>query len=293
MSDKVSLEVANPLQALSVSVSAMAPRLQISLQGEFDTSQFIRAVMVHIQTHKDVWKIIGPKVKRPTLYLAIERAAIDGLLIDGREAALVPFGDTVVYVPMYKGLLRLARQSGEIKDVHAEIVYRGDDFQWIPGTMDHPIHRAGWFEDDRGSPVGAWAMVRLKDGGCYVSTMTARTIIGIGLRAKNNAQQYNPKTGVRWEEWWKKTVLRNVLKTAPHGRRVASVIASDDEANPMDFSAVEIDHENGIEMQGIAEEESEPLPETDPEGQLKAIMSAVDGGSTETTKEDKKHGERN
>ena len=58
----------------------------------------------------------------------------DGLL---GQAYLIPFGSTCTLVPGYQGLMRLARQSGEIASIDAHPVRHGDDFSYRYGA-DHP-----------------------------------------------------------------------------------------------------------------------------------------------------------
>jgi recombination protein RecT len=44
------------------------------------------------------------------------------------EAYFVPYGQVCTFIPGYRGLIKLARQSGQVSDIYAEIVYENDEF---------------------------------------------------------------------------------------------------------------------------------------------------------------------
>jgi recombination protein RecT len=284
MSDAVAiLEAATPLKVISNSIYKMKRSLQDSLPADIRVDYFISTALLTIQGHKDLGKILGPKTNRQTLYLALRHAASDGLMIDGRQAAIVPFNNNrtsppsidVVYIPMYQGLLKLARHSGEIKDVVAEVVYEKDGFHYTPGHGDGPVHEVDWFSD-RGKPRGVYCMIRTRDGGVYVSTLSAREVLNIARRAKNNYYQYNPETGPCWPEWWKKTAVRRNLKYAPRGRgdrqeRLDSAIEHDNEVLDMDYlQPLDPSLDAPVELEAIEAE-----PDGAPEDQVKRIKAAV------------------
>jgi recombination protein RecT len=56
---------------------------------------------------------------RRSLFGAFVRLAQDGLLPDGREAAVVMFGNKAQAMPMIAGILKKIRQSGEVAKVSA------------------------------------------------------------------------------------------------------------------------------------------------------------------------------
>ncbi|MCC5747462.1 recombinase RecT, partial [Klebsiella pneumoniae] len=48
-------------------------------------------------------------------------------------AHVIPYGNQAQFQIGYKGLLRLAYRSGQIRRVNAEVVYEGDDFSYELG----------------------------------------------------------------------------------------------------------------------------------------------------------------
>lgn len=143
---------------------------------------------------------------------ACTNAAKDGLILDGKEAALVPFGKVVQYIPMVAGLLKKARNSGDISSIAAHVVYEQDDFTYVLGDDEH-IHHAPKF-GNRGKLIAVYAIARLKDGSVQREVMDSDAVMAIAEQSKNKAQ-YNPKTGKNYGEWWRKTVIRRISKYLP------------------------------------------------------------------------------
>jgi phage RecT family recombinase len=50
------------------------------------------------------------------------------------EAWLVPFKDQVTFIVGYRGLLKLAWQSGQLRNISARVVYEADDFDFAFGS---------------------------------------------------------------------------------------------------------------------------------------------------------------
>ena len=110
-----------PLAEVCGNIVAMKPNFEESLRNTgVSVDRFIQVAKQGLQTHKDVQKLLA--ADRKSLYLAIQKAASDGVMLDGREAALAVFGTEVVFMPMVQGLVKLARNSGEITNIEANIV---------------------------------------------------------------------------------------------------------------------------------------------------------------------------
>ncbi len=218
-----------PIGQICTTLDTMGKKFQEALDGTgINPSRFIATAKTAIQTHADTDKLA--RANRQSLYLAIQRSAGDGLMPDGREAALVVYGDKVQYQPMVQGLVKLARNSGEIESLGAFIVHEKDSFTYRAGIDNIPIHDCpNWFAD-RGAPIGVWAFVKLKTGD-YLSPvmLTKERIDRIATRSKM-AGNYNPQSGKDWEEFWKKAAIRNILKYAPKSTALEKAMqASDDE----------------------------------------------------------------
>lgn len=116
-------------------------------------------------------------------------------------------------MPMVQGLVRLARNSGEIKTITSEVVYENDKFVYRIGLDEMPLHEPDWF-NDRGEPKGVWACIKLVNGEVISAILPKSKVMRIASKSRNQ-KQYDPKEGPYFDEWWKKTAIKNVLKYAP------------------------------------------------------------------------------
>ncbi|RDI73334.1 rect: recombinase, phage RecT family [Gaiella occulta] len=192
-------------------------------------ARFVRTTLTAIQQNPDV-----VKGTRQSLYNAVIRCAQDGLLPDGREAALVVFRakgtDVVQYLPMIGGLRKIAAEYG-IK-IETAVVYERDKFEWELGFEPRVLHVPPALGEDRGEPIGAYAVATDKLGRKYVEVMSRQEIEEVRKVSRAATSEYGP-----WVKWWaemaRKTVGRRLFKQLPlhdldeRGERVIS--ASDAE----------------------------------------------------------------
>ena len=97
------------------------------------------------------------------------------------EAHLVPFGDQCQLIPGYTGLMKLARQSGQVVDIYAHEVRAKDEFKLTLGltrNLEHnPLMANGGFpaaEEERGDVIGFYAVAVFKD--------TSRTFVAMSRK---------------------------------------------------------------------------------------------------------------
>jgi recombination protein RecT len=141
----------------------------------------------------------------------------------------------------YKGVVKLARNSGEIAMVDAQPVCEGDDFEFEKGL--DPILRHKWAKSGaRGPIIGYWAGFRTKDGAFNFEYWSMEQILAHRDRytksKDGSGRVYGP--WVDNPDWMcRKTVLIQALKLAPKSVQVATAISLDDRAEagiPQQFS---------------------------------------------------------
>lgn len=114
-----------------------------------------------------------------SLFGAIIQASQLGLEI-GIHAHLVPFYNKktkqkeVQMIPDYRGIMHLARNSGEITSIQANVVYMHDSFDYQFGTASFLHHKPA--KTDRGELIGAYAVAKYKDGESQFDYMTKEEI---------------------------------------------------------------------------------------------------------------------
>lgn len=145
-----------------------------------------------------------------SLFASVVKCAQDGLLPDGREAALVKFGQDVVYMPMIGGFRKIAAEHGWAIDT--QVVYANDDFVWELGQHPVLVHKPAALDQEPGEPMGAYAVATHADGRKLVEVMRKSEIEKVQNVSKSKAS--GP-----WRDWaermWEKTVGRRIFGKLP------------------------------------------------------------------------------
>lgn len=168
----------------------------------------------------------NPKIlrcSRESILKCVIQAAQVGLEPVMGKAALIPYNGECTFQPMYKGLIDLARRSGEITTVTAHVVYSNDEFSVAYGTEEMISHHPELI-GDRGDPIGAYTVWMFKNGTKSSLFMPKKDIEEI----RNKAQAYiygmqNQKKSYAQDspwfthpmEMWKKTVIKRHSKLQP------------------------------------------------------------------------------
>lgn len=165
--------------------------------------------------------------------LGVEPSAVDNL---GR-AYILPYnnrktGCTEAQMILgYKGMIDLARRSGEIQDISARAVYEGDFFEYEFGLNEQLKHIPA--QDNERTPnklTHVYMVCHFKDGGHYIDVMTRSQVDAIRNRSKAGSSAYSPWS-TDYEAMACKTVIRRAFKFLPVSVE-AQKAAATDEATP-------------------------------------------------------------
>ena len=121
----------------------------------------------------------------------------------------------------YRGLIKLATDTGNVKAMKAELVYTNDKFEYH-GFHKEPVFAANPF-GDRGELIGVYAMALMIDGTVLVETMTIDEVNKIRddseaykSAAKEGGWKRDNNVWVKfYTEMVKKTVIKRAHKTLP------------------------------------------------------------------------------
>jgi len=213
--------------------------IESCLPAHIPVKKFMRTAMSSITNNPDIGQC-----QTNTVISACQKAAQDGLILDGREAALVSFNKKngnqwekhAQYMPMVNGILKKLRNSGQISTISAQVVYENDEFSYNPGTAELN-HNPDWFSE-RGEPVGVYAIAELKDGGRQVEIMNKAQLDEVRKVSKSGSDRDTGEPAGIWKTWpqemWKKTVLRRIAKYLPSSADLDQMWESDN--NNFDFT---------------------------------------------------------
>lgn len=192
-----------PIDEVRGTLTRMAPQFKAALPAQIPVERFVRVVQTAIATNTDLLA-----VERTSLYAAAMKCAQDGLLPDGREAAIVKYGNTARYMPMVGGIAKKARNSGELKTLSADVVYDHDTYDhWSDEKGEHFEHRKA--RGNRGDVVLTYAYALTKDDGFYFEEIDEAQMAAIEKCSKAND---GPWKGPFKDEMRKKSAIRRLAK---------------------------------------------------------------------------------
>lgn len=194
--------------------------------------KFIRVVATAISSNQQL-----ARADRKSLFQSALKCAQDGLLPDSREAAFVVFRsknrqtnkweDRVQYMPMIRGIVKLMRNSGEVKSINCLAVFPSDSFRhWFDDAGEHVTYEQNFDVPEGELLRAAFAVVETNDGGRYIEVMTRAHIDKV--RAVSKSRDDGP-----WVTWYdemaQKTVLRRLSKRCPMSTDIERVLRRDEE----------------------------------------------------------------
>lgn len=217
----------NHVAIIRQNLEVMAPQFKAALPSHVTVEKFSRVAMTAIQNNPQL-----QNADRSSLFGAVVKLAQDGLLPDGREAALVMFGNKAQAMPMIAGVLKKIRQSGEVAKISAQVVYENDEFKVSYGFDENVEHSPPPLDKPRGNAIGAYATAVLKDGTRLLEVMSLEEIEKV--RKVSRASGNGP-----WVQWWgemaRKTVMRRLSKRLPMSTDLEENVFRRDETMAVDF----------------------------------------------------------
>jgi len=154
------------------------------------------------------------------------------------HAYLIPFDNrqkqiTEVQIVLgYKGLIDLARRSGQIVSIAAHEVCANDHFEYAYGLDERLEHRPAMGE--RGEIIAFYAVAKLVGGGHAFEVMSNQQVLDIRdasqgwKQAKRYGKTENSPWGAHYAEMGRKTVLRRLFKYLPVSIELANAAALDE-----------------------------------------------------------------
>lgn len=220
-------------------VEKMKPQIRLALPRHMTPDRMARVFLTAVQR--------VPKLLRCTpesLAASLITASQLGLEPDGimGHGYLIPYEHRqgpkkgqieCQFMPGYRGLMKVARQSGEISALYARVVHERDHFEYACGLdeklehipfmpnakeMQDEARREKWSDDDwdramnPGPLVSAYAVSKFKDGGYQFEVMSRAQVDMI--RARSKSANDGPWV-TDYEAMALKTVMKRLCKWIP------------------------------------------------------------------------------
>lgn len=132
------------------------------------------------------------------------------------------------FIPGYKGLISLARRSGDVSSITATTVRQADKFRIVLGIDPLIEHEPNLDVADRGDIRLVYVVAKFKDGGHHLEWMTKPEIDAI--RARSKAKDSGPWV-TDYEQMAKKTVIRRASNYLPMSVELQNGLTASDAAD--------------------------------------------------------------
>lgn len=200
----------DPMKSIAQMLVARKNKLATALPRHVTADRMIRVTLNSLTKNQ---KLLECTVE--SLWEAIVEASTYGWEIGGpvAQAYLVPYGQTATLVPGYRGLMDLARRSGQVDNVACDVVHEGDNFHMNDDPLDQRmIHGKSLDVDRHKKPIThVWAGYLLKNGSRVYEVMTAAEIDAHKKQFAKGWQKEDSAWQTSWAAMAKKTVIRKPI----------------------------------------------------------------------------------
>ena len=188
------------------------------------------------------------------------------------HAYLLPFGNgkakdgksNCQLIIGYRGMIDLARRSGQIVSLTARTVHENDAFKYEFGLEETMHHVPA--DGDRGKMTHVYAVAKLKGGGVQFDVMSRADVDKV--RSTSKAGTNGPWV-THFEEMAKKTVIRRLFKYLPVSIEIQQAVTLDERAEAGidqdnasvltgDYSVIDDQQEAGEQVDQATGEISQP-----------------------------------
>jgi recombination protein RecT len=206
-------------------ITRMTPAFQMALGTPKMAERFARVALTLIRTNPNL-----EKCSDVSLMGSLMMAAQLKLEMNLGSAYIVPYWSGKLqsfeaqFQIGYQGYIELFYRHPLAEELYAEIVYRNDEFKIVKGTKREIVHNPV-LSEDRGDPIGYYAVARLKTGAFNFAYMSVSEV-------KAHRQRYAPAKHSAWDSDFDamalKTCIKKTLKLMPRSVEISTAVSFDE-----------------------------------------------------------------
>lgn len=222
MTENTALATSQPQHPIVAALDQRLPAIADMLGDAAAANRFKRVVIQAVIKNPDLMNC-SPN----SIVDAVMDSAAIGIEPTGTlgGAYLVPYGRKATLIVGYRGLIELARRSGEIDSIEAHVVREGDEFEYEYGTNAHVRH-VPQLDAPADRPLTyVYGVARLRGGAVQFEVMTRAQVDAI--RSRSASGRSGP-WATDYDEMARKTVVRRLVKYLPIAVEARDVIERDD-----------------------------------------------------------------
>ena len=199
----------NQSKEINKALEKYKKQIQLALPSNMDAGRMKRIVMTELSKNERLQECSITSVCAAVIQCA-QLGLEPGELLG--HAYLIPYKKECQFQLGYRGMIELARRSGEIISICAQVVMENDLFEFEFGIHDDLRHVPA--KTNRGDIVAAYAVAKLKGGGYQFDVMWRDEVDSIRDLSKSAKMDFSP-WHTNYAEMAKKTVIRRIFKYLP------------------------------------------------------------------------------
>lgn len=237
---------------------------QLDLPKDYSAANALRGAWLVLQETVDKdKKPVLESCSKESISLALYSMVIQGLSVVKKQGAFIPYNGKLQFQREYAGTLALAKRYSDVKDVTANVIYKGDVFEYaiLPDGKKKIVKHDQKIENIKPENIiGAYATA-IRESGNDVEIMTYDQIKAAWSMSKGGLTPAHQKFPDQMAE---KTVINRLLKPL--------INSSDDEALFDDNNSYEKKEQSTLKTIKPPIPIEEAMPNQEPETQEAEVI---------------------
>jgi len=231
---------------MSMQIAKNQPPVEGWLSNPDNFSKVVNALPTHLNAERMRRLYLTVFNNSPALK-ACNPASVIGCLLKSAQLGLEPDGGKLYLIPRggectvqigYQGYIELARRSGQIAAIEANLVYESDDFS-IAYHLDSKFeHRPNLRRATDDKVLGVYCYAKLTSGERLFTWMSHADVEHVRRTSSGNSSTWTK----HWGEMAKKTVLKRAAKMLPSSIEMAAAIETEAEHEGYQQEAPVVQH---------------------------------------------------
>jgi recombinational DNA repair protein RecT len=188
---------------------------------------FVSGLKVFLMRQAQTQPNFFDDVKGATFLEALFRCSKDGLIPDGKEAAIAIYKGVATYMPMRDGLVKILWRTGMVKSISDQVVTKQEvetgRFDYQEGDDGYIHHKPMLDRLDTDPVMAAYCVVNLMNGGAI------REVVGAADLKKIAAMSRSPARATWANQMHRKAAIRRIMGKMPRTPEITQVLAHDDD----------------------------------------------------------------
>ncbi len=237
-----------------------------------DEQRFIRVGLLYVTQNRNLWKC-----SKSSIVLALLESARAGLMVDGKQAAILPYKDQATFMPMTFGIIALMLRSPRVTKIEARAVYDGDDFAFRYGIRPNLEHTPRVIPSDDTLIYAYAVMWRERAPEPTFEVMSREEIEIIRATSRNANHPDSP-----WVNWYSEMARKSAVKRLSKYADLA----------PEAQQAIQMDHEifgdpsMGSYAEGLSEDYQNQLTKSHTQAGIDRLKDQMANGDSEEIEPD-------